>query len=79
MVMMKVTPEQRAAWVANTRDDKFNTWFNPQVRNVDGTLNLEKLYAVAGQHGVTARYDHLNPGQQRMNIGKLLRKRVLLA
>lgn len=73
---MKVTREQREAWLKNTKGSPFNVWLDAQVKNTDGTLDLEKLYAVATEHGVHQRYDKLNPGQQRMNIGIQLRKKV---
>jgi hypothetical protein len=46
------------------------------VKNPDGTLDLEKLYSVARRYGIEKRYDQLNPGQQRVNIGVMLRTRV---
>jgi len=75
---MRITKEQREAWLKNTAQSPFNKWLDDQVRT-DGKLDLKKLYEVAEQHGVTKRYDHLNPGQQRMNIGVLLRKKVKIA
>ncbi|MGR9185837.1 hypothetical protein ACU8L2_23720 [Rhizobium leguminosarum] len=72
---MRITKEQRENWLKNTAASPFNKWLDAQVRT-DGKLDLDKLYAVAEKHGVTKRYDHLNPGQQRMNIGVLLRKKV---
>ncbi len=68
--------DQRAAWLATTRQSGFNRWLDAQVKNSDGSLNLSKLYQVAEEHGVKERYDHLNPGQQRMNIGNRLRRCV---
>jgi hypothetical protein len=73
---MKITREQREAWVKNTKDSPFNLWLNAQVRTEDGALDLDKLYAVASRYGLEKRYDHLNPGQQRMNIGVQLAKIV---
>ncbi|CAO3459791.1 hypothetical protein [Azospirillum argentinense] len=73
---MNITREQREAWVKNTANSPFNVWLDKQVKRPDGTLDLEKLYAVARRYGVDKRYDRLNPGQQRMNIGVLLRTRV---
>jgi len=73
---MKITREQRDAWVKNTKSSPFNVWLDAQVKKPDGTLDLEKLYAVSLQYGVTNRYDGLNPGQQRMNMGIQLRKKV---
>lgn len=73
---MKITREQREAWVRNTKTSDFNVWLDAQVKRPDGTLDLDKLYAVAEGYGIEKRYDRLNPGQQRMNIGLLLRKRV---
>jgi hypothetical protein len=73
---MKITREQRLAWQQNTAKSPFNIWLDGQVKRPDGTLDLEKLYEIARAHGVSKRYDHLNPGQQRMNIGVKLRKGV---
>lgn len=72
---MRITREQRENWLRNTANDPFNVWLNAQVKP-DGVLDLDKLYAVAEKYGVTKRYDHLNPGQQRMNIGVALRRVV---
>ena len=43
---------------------------------VDGKMDLERLYALAREYGIIKRYDTLNPGQQRINIGNQLRRRV---
>lgn len=59
-----------------TANSPFNRWLDPQVKNADGTLNLDKLYAVAHRWHVEERYEHLNAGQIRMNIGVRLRKAV---
>lgn len=72
---MRITAQQRAAWLKNTAQSPFNQWLDGQVKTA-GKLDLDKLYAVAKEYGVDKRYDHLNPGQQRMNIGVLLRKKV---
>jgi hypothetical protein len=74
--VMKVTREQREAWVKNTANSPFNAWLNSQVKSDGGKLDLEKLYAVAERYDIKKRYDHLNNGQQRMNIGVMLRNRV---
>lgn len=73
---MKITRQQRDAWVKNTENSAFNVWLNKQVRDENGALHLERLYAVAKKYGIEKRYDNLNPGQQRMNIGVQLRKLV---
>lgn len=73
---MKITKEQREAWAKNTRNSPFNQWLDAQVKNADGSLNLDALYRVAQKYGLDKRYDSLNPGQQRMNIGVQLRKIV---
>jgi hypothetical protein len=75
---MHFTPEQREAWLQNTADSPFNRWLDAQVRDAFGTLQLERLYAVAMKFEIDkrAQYAHLNPGQQRMNIGNILRKVV---
>jgi hypothetical protein len=73
---MFISPESRQKWMEKTANSPFNRWLNSQVRNADGTLDLEKLYAVARRWGVEDRYDHLNAGQARMNIGVKLRRVV---
>lgn len=73
---MKITPEQRQAWLERTAKSPFNMWLDQQVKTPDGKLDLERLYEVARRYGIEKRYDHLNPGQQRMNIGVMLRSRV---
>lgn len=72
---MKITREQRDAWLTNTANSPFNRWLDKQVKPA-GTLDLNKLYEVARRFGIEKRYDHLNPGQQRMNVGVMLRTRV---
>ncbi|MEH3100144.1 hypothetical protein [Sphingomonas adhaesiva] len=43
----------------------------------DGLLDLKLLRSVASEFGVDAsKYAHLNPGQQRMNVGNRLRRLV---
>ncbi|MCU0883294.1 MAG: hypothetical protein MUF14_11580, partial [Hyphomonadaceae bacterium] len=63
-------------WLQQTAKSPFNVWLDRQVRAPDGKLDLERLYEVAQRFGIAKRYDHLNPGQQRMNIGVMLRSRV---
>jgi hypothetical protein len=72
---MKISREQREAWVKNTKHSPFNQWLDAQIKT-NGTLDLEKLYGVARRYKIDKRYDSLNPGQQRMNIGVQLRKVV---
>ncbi|WP_258605488.1 hypothetical protein [Mesorhizobium sp. AR10] len=75
---MKISPDQRDAWLKNTADSPFNLWLEPQVKESDGQLDLARLYDVAKRYGIDrqARYSHLNPGQQRMIIGNMLRRVV---
>lgn len=75
---MKITPEQREAWLQNTANSRFNRWLEPQVRGPDGQLDLARLYEVANRYGIDGqtRYSHLNPGQQRMIVGNILRRIV---
>jgi hypothetical protein len=75
---MKVTPEQRASWLESTAQSPFNQWLDGQIRDAGGKLDLDALHAVARAHGIDRQsdYAHLNPGQQRMNIGNLLRRVV---
>ncbi len=71
---MHFTPQQRAAWYAQTKESPFNRWLRGRTTRSDGTLDLDRLHAVAAEYGIDAgRYAHLNPGQQRMNIGNRLR------
>jgi hypothetical protein len=70
------TPERRSRWEQVTKNGPFNTWLRPQVSGPDGGLDLERLYAVARAWGISDRYDHLNAGMARMNIGNKLRGMV---
>lgn len=78
---MQVTPEQRKSWRENTAQSPFNQWLDGQVRRADGSLDLARLHQIARSHGIEReqQYAHLNPGQQRMNIGNLLRRVVDVA
>jgi hypothetical protein len=73
---MTITREQRQAWLEKTADSPFNRWLDRQVKTPEGGFDLAKLYQVAEKFGIDKRYEHLNPGQQRMTIGGMLRKRV---
>jgi hypothetical protein len=73
---MRITQEQRRAWMEKTAASPFNLWLDARVKNSDGSLDLERLYKVASSYGITNDYRHLNPGQQRMTIGIVLRKKV---
>jgi len=75
---MRVTPEQRRAWLEHTASSPFNRWLDALVRGPDGSLDLQRLHAVARRYGVDreGQYAHLNAGQQRMNIGNALRRVV---
>jgi hypothetical protein len=73
---MKITREQRDAWKEKTASSPFNRWLDRKVKRPDGSLDLDQLYAVAQQYGIEKQYHHLNPGQQRMSIGIMLRKAV---
>lgn len=75
---MRITEDQRKAWQRNTADSPFNIWLNAQVTAPDGGLDLARLHYLARQYGIDKEqtFAHLNPGQQRMNIGNMLRARV---
>jgi hypothetical protein len=73
---MQITREQREKWASETANSDFNIWLNGRVRRADGTLDIEALYTTAKEFGVAHEYRHLNPGQQRMNIGSRLRSVV---
>jgi hypothetical protein len=71
---MKITREQREKWRQTTQHGAFNMWFDPQVRAADGTLDLQKLYEISTLHGIDyTLYTSLNPGQQRMTLGNMIR------
>ncbi len=72
---MEITREQRKHWAEDPDNINFNNWLNPQVR-VNDRLCLETLYETAKKWGIDKEYRHLNNGQQRMNVGKALRKVV---
>ena len=63
---MRITQEQRRAWMEKTAASPFNLWLDAQVKNSDGSLDLDRLYKVASSYGIKNDYRHLNPGQQRM-------------
>jgi hypothetical protein len=73
---MKITQEQRRAWMEKTAASPFNLWLDARVKNSDGSLDLDRLYKIASSYGIKNDYRHLNPGQQRMTIGIMLRKQV---
>jgi len=75
---MRITREQREAWLTKTANTPFNIWLKSQVQGEDGKLDLDRLYEVARRYGVQdiERYKGLNPGQQRMSIGNRLRSLV---
>jgi len=73
---MRITQEQRRAWMEKTAASPFNLWLDAQVKNSDGSLDLDRLYKVASSYGIKNDYRHLNPGQQRMTIGIKLRSKV---
>jgi hypothetical protein len=71
---MKITREQRENWKRHTQHGAFNQWLDPQVRSADGTPDLPKLYAIAESHEIDITpYTSLNPGQQRMTLGNMIR------
>jgi hypothetical protein len=75
---MEISKERRERWEALTKDGPFNKWLRPLVSGPDGNLDLDKLHALALDYGIDrrAQYAHLNPGQQRMNLGNILRRVV---
>ncbi|WP_439502531.1 hypothetical protein [Aminobacter ciceronei] len=75
---MRITAEQRENWAQNTASSPFNQWLDAQIRGPDGRLDLDRLHQVSRRYGVDrqAQYAHLNPGQQRMTIGNVLRRVV---
>jgi hypothetical protein len=76
---MFISAESRKNWMERTANSPFNSWLNRQVKDADGRLNLDKLYEVARRWHIPERYEHLNAGQIRMNIGVRLRKAVPVA
>lgn len=76
---MFISADSRKKWMEKTANSPFNRWLDPQIKNPDGTLSLDKLYEVARRWHIEERYEHLNAGQIRMNIGVRLRKAVPVA
>lgn len=76
--VVRITPEQRASWAERTAQSPFNRWFADKTRGPDGRFDVEKLHELAAEYDIDKRadYEGLNPGQQRMNLGNMLRSRV---
>jgi hypothetical protein len=60
---MKITQEQRRAWMEKTAASPFNLWLDARVKNSDGSLDLDRLYKIASSYGIKNDYRHLNPSQ----------------
>lgn len=75
---MKITPEQRTSWAERTANGPFNRWLSDQINDANGHFSLDRLHAVAASYGIekSVEYESLNPGQQRMNLGNALRRKV---
>lgn len=73
---MSISADQRQAWLQKTAHSPFNRWLDAQVKDPSGKLNLDRLYDLAAKYKITNRYEKLNPGQIRMNIGNALRRQV---
>lgn len=74
---MHFTDEQRESWAGTTRGSGFNCWLRDRVTDRLGALDLAALARVAAEFDIdSSAYAHLNPGQQRMNVGNRLRKVV---
>lgn len=73
---MKITRDERQAWIKNAAKSPFIRWLNEQVQRSDGTVDLEWLYEVARPYGIENKEERLNPAQQCMNVGEMLRDRV---
>jgi hypothetical protein len=57
-------------WLALTMRDLLN------AGSKKAPVDLAKTYALAEANGCTKRWEHLNPGQQRMNAGNAIRRQV---
>lgn len=70
---MKISRESRERWERETKEDAFNQWMNSHVI-VNGEFSLDRMYEIAKLFDIKrGEYDHLNDGQQRMNVGNRLR------
>ncbi len=72
---MKISKDQREAWKQKPENDAFKDALASEIMPT-GVLDLERLYQLAAKNGLgdlQSEYEHLNPGQIRMNIGNRLR------
>ena len=57
--------------------DEYAAAFAAAIKTDKGTVDMAMLASIAAQNGVDfSRWDHLNPGQRRMNLGNVLRGMV---
>lgn len=74
-----VKPKYRVRY-APLNDSCGDEWvgaFNDATKDDDGRMSLDALHAIGSQNGVdvAGRWGIRNPGQQRMNLGNVLRAR----
>jgi hypothetical protein len=72
----KMTWNERQNWLKRNGGDDFNRWLDEQVRRQDGSIDEEKLQAIAKRYVVAERQPEIGANYRRLNIGVLLRARV---
>lgn len=76
IVPRKYRTEYKARGHARRCGDDLSAKMESWVQDQDGNLLLDRLYAIGRANGVTKEWRHLNNGQQRMNLGNMLRRKL---
>jgi hypothetical protein len=72
----RMTPKKRQEWVRRNSGDRFNRWLDAEVRREDGSLDEEKLQAIAERYAIDEGPIEVGANYRRLNIGTLLRARL---
>lgn len=78
-----VPPHYRKEYAARGDARSNGDWFAITFRSLcngndkKSTVNLNKVYAIAKANGIEKEWPGLNSGQQRMNAGNMLRRKVV--
>lgn len=72
---MNISKESRELWEQNSSKRPFLIWMQERVK-INGLVDLDALYTLAKEYGITKTYDSGNAGQKFMWISKALESRV---